>query len=308
MVCDRTTPTCCRFATGSTLLRSAGHYRDPTEKPVRPNRIPASAADCRAFSGLVPSGHLLDPELTEPPVGLADAARFRTTHWSMVIRAVDASDASSHLALERLCQAYWPAVHEFIARRGQSPEDAKDLTQGFFARLLEKEWLRAADATKGRFRTFLLTAVTRFLANERERAEALKQGGGQVLFSLNVPEAEPGGVPEPTDGATPEAAFERRWAETLLNRVLERLRQEFDAGGRTGRFQELKSFLTEDRGETSYAEVAGRLGISAAAVKSGIHRLRQRYGELVREEIAETVDSPVEVEAEIRHLLSVLSA
>lgn len=239
---------------------------------------------------------------------MADAARFRTTRWSLVIRATDATDGMSHQALERLCQTYWPAVHAFIARRGKSPEDAKDLTQGFFARLLEKDWLRAADATKGRFRTFLLTAVTRFLANERDRSDALKRGGGQVPFSLNVPEVEPGGIPEPVDGATPEAVFERRWAETLLNRVLERLQAEFDGGGRTGRFEALKGFLTEDRGETSYAEVAARLGISQAAVKSGIHRLRQRYGELVREEIAETVDSPDEVEAEIRHLLNVLGS
>lgn len=250
----------------------------------------------------------MNSEFTEPGRELADAARFRTTRWSLVVRATDATDASSHQALERLCQAYWPAVHAFVTRRGHSPEDAKDLTQGFFARLLEKEWLRAADAAKGRFRTFLLTAVTRFLANERERADALKRGGGQVLLSLNVPEAEPGGVPEPADGATPEAVFERRWAETLLNRVLERLQDEFDGGGRAGRFEELKGFLTEDRGETSYADVAARLGISTSAVKSGIHRLRQRYGELVREEIAETVDSPDEVEAEIRHLVNVLGS
>ncbi len=250
----------------------------------------------------------MNSELTEPGRELAAAAQFRSTRWSLVIRATDATDAASQQALERLCQTYWPAVHAFIVRRGHSPEDAKDLTQGFFARLLEKDWLRAADATKGRFRTFLLTAVSRFLANERERADALKRGGGQAPLSLNVPEAEPGGVPEPADGATPEAVFERRWAETLLNRVLERLRAEFDGGGRAGRFEELKSFLTDDRGERSYAEVAGRLGVSESAVKSGIHRLRQRYGELVSEEIAETVDSPADVEGEIRHLLNVLGS
>jgi RNA polymerase sigma factor (sigma-70 family) len=238
----------------------------------------------------------------------ADAARFRTTSWSLVVRAVDASDEISQQALERLCRGYWPAVHAFISRRGYSPEDAKDLTQTFFARLLEKEWLRAADATKGRFRTFLLTAVTRFLGHERERNEALKRGGGVAPLSLDIPESSAGGVREPADHATPELAFERRWAETLLNRVLDRLRNEFDAGGRAGRFQELKSFLTEDRGETSYAEVAVRLGLSESAVKSGIHRLRQRYGELVREEIAETVESPDEVESEIRHLVHILGS
>jgi RNA polymerase sigma-70 factor (ECF subfamily) len=224
----------------------------------------------------------------------------------LVVRAVDASDDTSHQALERLCHAYWPAIHAFIARRGHSPEDAKDLTQAFFARLLEKDWLRAADSTKGRFRTFLLTAVTRFLSHERERADALKRGGGLAPLSLDVPESQPGAVREPVDPSTPEMAFERRWAETLLDRVLERLREEFDAGGRAGRFQELKKFLTEDRGETSYADVAARLGMSESAVKSGIHRMRQRYGELVWEEIAETVESPDQVEAEIRYLVHVL--
>jgi RNA polymerase sigma factor (sigma-70 family) len=224
----------------------------------------------------------------------------------LVVRAVDVSDEVSQQALERLCRCYWPAVHAFICRRGYAPEDAKDLTQAFFARLLEKEWLRAADATKGRFRTFLLTALIRFLAHERERADAIKRGGGVSPLSLDVPESEPGAVREPADSATPELAFERRWAETLLDRVLERLRAEFDAGGRSGRFEELKVFLTEDRGETSYAEVAARLGLSESAVKSGIHRLRQRYGELVREEIADTVESPDEIEAEIRHLVHVL--
>jgi RNA polymerase sigma-70 factor (ECF subfamily) len=263
---------------------------------------------CSTGRRLIPSGLILNPELTDPPAGLADAARFRTTQWSLVIRAVDASDASSHQALERLCQGYWPAVHAFIARRGHSPEDAKDLTQGFFARLLEKDWLRAADATKGRFRTFLLTAVTRFLANERERAEALKRGGGQTFLSLDAENLHGDWTPELADRDTPEAAFERRWAETLLGRVMQRLQAEFDGGGRAGRFEALKCFLTDDRGETSYAAVAERLGMSESAVRSGIHRLRQRYGELVRAEIAETMDSPADVEGEIRHLVQVLGS
>lgn len=239
---------------------------------------------------------------------LADAARFRTTHWSLVLRASDSGDTLSHQALERLCKAYWPAVHAFISRRGYSLADSNDLTQGFFANLLEKQWLKSADAAKGRFRTFLLTAVTRFLSNDLDRKNALKRGGGHFLLSLDAHEMESGWIPEPADPSTPEIMFERRWAETLLNRVMDRLRGEFDGGGRTGRFEELKSFLTDDRGERSYAEVAQSLGISESAVKSGIHRLRLRYGHLVREEIEETVDSPADVDAEIRHLLSVISS
>lgn len=240
------------------------------------------------------------------PIEPVLAGQFRTTHWSLVLRATGTSESEAHQALERLCRDYWPAVYAFILRRGHATEDAKDLAQGFFARLLEKEWLRSADASRGRFRTFLLTAVTRFLANERERAEALKRGGGRTLLFLDATETELGWVPEPASQRTPEDEFERRWAETLLNRVLSRLREEFDGGGREGRFDELKSFLTDDRGERTYLEVANRLGISESAVKSGIYRIRQRYAELVREEISETVESPEEVEAEIRHLVSVL--
>jgi len=242
------------------------------------------------------------PGPSEPAYG----GQFLTTRWSLVLRAAGASDTDAHQALERLCTGYWPAVHAFILRRGYSAEDAKDLTQGFFARLLEKQWLNSADASKGRFRTFLLTAVTRFLSNEREREDALKRGGGQAVLSLDAPESDLGWTPEPASHRTPEDEFERRWAETLLTRVMDRLREEFDGGGRTGRFEELKSFLTDDRGERTYLEVAARLGVSESAVKSGIYRLRQRYGELIREEIAETVESPDEVEAEIRHLVTVL--
>ena len=226
----------------------------------------------------------------------------------MVLSAIDVSDSTSHQALETLCQSYWPAVFAFISRRGFAHEDAKDLTQGFFARFLEKGWLKSVDSTRGRFRTFLLTAVSRFIANERDRADALKRGGGSVLFSLDVPEGDVGWVPEPASALTAEAVFERRWAETLLNRVMERLREEFDGSGRMGRFDALKIFLTEDRGETSYTDVAIRLGMSVSAVKSGIHRMRVRYAELVRGEIAETVDVETDVDSEIRYLLEVISA
>jgi RNA polymerase sigma-70 factor (ECF subfamily) len=173
---------------------------------------------------------------------------FRTTHWSVVLAARNALTDVSRVALEQLCRAYWLPVYTFIRRRGFSPEDGQDLTQGFFAKMLEKEWLQAADAEKGRFRTFLLTAVTRFLANEYDRAQALKRGGGQTILPLETEDAEEHYVFEPADSRTPETAYDEEWAETLLQRVLDRLRAEFDGAGRTGRFDALKVFLTEDRG------------------------------------------------------------
>jgi RNA polymerase sigma-70 factor (ECF subfamily) len=232
---------------------------------------------------------------------------FRSTQWSVVLAARNAPTEVSRAALEKLCRGYWLPVYTFIRRRGASRDDAQDLTQGFFARMLEKEWLQAADSQKGRFRTFLLTAATRFLANEYDHAQALKRGGGQVILSLQWGDAEQRIQFEPADERSPEVAYDQQWAETLLERVLERLRDEFDGAGKQRRFDALKSFLTEDRGATTYAEVAARLDLSESAVKSGVYRLRRRYGELVRDEIAQTVTSAEAVEDEIRYLLDVLA-
>ncbi|HAM73098.1 MAG TPA: RNA polymerase subunit sigma-24 [Verrucomicrobiales bacterium] len=248
----------------------------------------------------------VDPAGTNPIA--AGQAQFRTTHWSLVIRAANSTDLDCQAALERLCRTYWPAVCAFVARRGHSPEDAKDLTQGFFAQLLEKRWLKAADMEKGRFRTFLLTAVTRFLSHERDRNSALKRGGGGGLLSLDACEEGAAWMGEPATAGTAEEVFDRPWAESLLNRVLSRLRSEYEGGGRSERYEELKRFLTGDAGECSYAGAAERLGITESAVKSGVHRLRTRYAELVREEIAETVDDPADVPAEIRYLAAVLGS
>ena len=249
----------------------------------------------------------MNPPEPTPPANATGAREFRTTHWSLVLLAGNTSAERSAEALEQLCRAYWYPLYAFIRRRGHDPEEARDLTQGFFERLLEKNYLEDADASKGRFRTFLLTAVTRFLANEWDRSRTLKRGRGQVLQSLDEQDAEGRYLLEPLDTITPERLFEQQWAETMLARVLDRLRAEFDGAGRTGRFAELKVFLTEDKGAASYLEVAQRLGLSEAAVKSGIYRLRQRYGELVREEIACTVGSEAEVDEESRHLLDVLA-
>jgi RNA polymerase sigma-70 factor (ECF subfamily) len=208
--------------------------------------------------------------------------------------------------MEKLCCRYWPPIYAFIRRRGHGPDDAQDLTQEFFARLLEKNYLKAADAAKGRFRTLLLTAVTRFLINEYERSQALKRGGR--LGHLSLQAAEEGYHAGLSSSTTPETLYERRWAETVLDSVLARLRQEFEADGQLERFEILKPFLTGDKVVPSASEVAARLGMTETALYSAIHRLRRRYGEVLRREVAQTVARPEEIEEELRHLVRVLSS
>jgi DNA-directed RNA polymerase specialized sigma24 family protein len=241
-----------------------------------------------------------------PGGGLEPGRSFRTTHWSVVMAARHAPTAESVAALEVLAKTYWMPLYTFIRRRGTDPTEAQDLTQGFFTRLLEKEWLLSADAERGRFRTFLLTALTRFLSDEYDRATALKRGGGTTLVPLDFGLAEERLALEPADGRTPEQAFDRAWAEALLEKVLSRLAAEFDEGGRTGRFAVLKQFLTEDAGDGSYPRAAAELGLSESAVKSGIHRLRRRYGELIHEEIALTLVAEADIDSELEHFLAAL--
>jgi len=250
------------------------------------------------------------PEMAVSDTDRGDAAPardFRTTHWSVVLLARTPSpDAAA--ALEKLCRLYWYPVYGFIRQRGHTAENAQDLTQEFFARLLEKNYLKTADASKGRFRSFLLASLSWFLANEWDRANTLKRGGGCAIVSLNETDAEGRYIHEPACEVTPEKAYDRRWAHELLANVLNRLAKEFTEAGRAKHFEELKVFLVDDRGAVSYAEAAQRLEMSPAGVKSSIHRLRQRYGELIRDEITETVDSPEQVEEELRHLLDAVTA
>lgn len=235
------------------------------------------------------------------------AGNFASTHWSVVLAAGRTEQAAAAGALDRLCQQYWFPVYSFIRSKGHDAHHAEDLTQGFFARLLEKNWLESADPSRGRFRSFLLTAASRFLANHYDRERALKRGGGHRVLSFDAQDAEGRFLLEPMSELTPERIFEQQWAHQLLAIVLEKLQAEFDHSGRAGRFDVLKGFLLGDGEVQSYAETAARLGISESAVKSGIHRLRQSYGQILRDEIAQTVETAAEVEAELSHLLNILS-
>jgi RNA polymerase sigma factor (sigma-70 family) len=240
----------------------------------------------------------------------APCAQFTTTHWSIVLAAAETAAPGGREALEKLCHTYWPPVYAYIRRRGSNPDDARDLTQEFFAQFLEKKRVELADPERGRFRSFLVTALKNFLLNEWRRGHAKKRGGGQWLLSLDEQrDAETRFMAEPADPATtPDRAFEKRWALTLLDHVLSRLREEFATTGRQEYFDALKVFVWGDPGVVSQAEVAARLGITANALGVAVHRLRHRFGELVRTEIAQTVASPAEIDYELRHLMEVLGS
>ncbi len=233
-----------------------------------------------------------------------DVRDFRTTHWSVVVCARD-DRSGARMALEKLCRIYWPPLYGFVRRSGMSQHDAQDLTQEFFARLLEKRWLGGVNRERGRFRSWLLAAMKHFLANEWKRGQRLKRGGGAAAFcSLDEFDAEARLLHEPiTD--SPEKIYERRWAMTLLDQVLARLRTEMAAAGKLGHFETLKFCLTGEK--NAYADVGARLGLSEGAVKVAVHRLRERYRALLRAEIAETVATEEEIDDELRSLFAALA-
>jgi RNA polymerase sigma factor (sigma-70 family) len=234
-------------------------------------------------------------------------AWFVTTHWSVVLSAQDKKSPQSDQALEELCRTYWCPLYAYVRRQGRSPHDAQDLTQEFFARLLQKDYLRSVAPEKGRFRTFLLVALKRFLADVLDHARAQKRGGGALCISLDAEAAERRYWAEPVDASTPETLYERHWALTLLDRTMARLRQESVAAGKAEEFDRLKPFLTGATDAPSYAEIAPKLGLTEGALRVAVHRLRRRYRDLFREEIAHTVADPAEIEEEVRHLMAVLS-
>ena len=225
----------------------------------------------------------------------------------MVVTAWHSDTPRARDALARLCQTYWFPLYAYVRRRGQSPEDAQDLTQEFFARLLEKNWVENADQAKGRFRSFLLSAMNHFLSDEWDRARAQKRGGGVSLVPLQLDTAETRYGLEPVDNVTPEWSFELRWALTLLEAVLNRLRGEYEREGKADLFAALNPCLVGERTSQPYVELARQMGVSESLVKSAVHRLRQRYRQLLRDEIANTVAASDEVEEELRHLFAVLA-
>jgi RNA polymerase sigma-70 factor (ECF subfamily) len=230
---------------------------------------------------------------------------FATTHWSVVLSAGHSETTRGRDALAALCKTYWYPLYAYVRRRGHSPHDAEDLTQGFFARLLATQSLAGVSPNKGKFRTFLLVALNRFLANEWHRASSQKRGGGAYMVPLHGHTAETRYIAEPVEQLTAEKLFERRWALTLLDRVLTRLGQDFNTPEKKEQFEKLKPYLTAERGTIPYAEAALALGMNEGTVKVAVHRLRRRFRELFREEVAHTVARPEEVDEEIQHLLAV---
>ncbi len=230
---------------------------------------------------------------------------FATTRWSVVLNAGRSETTRGRDALAALCKTYWYPLYAYVRRQGHSPHDAEDLTQEFFARLLESESLAAVSPEKGKFRTFLLVALKRFLANEWHRANARKRGGNSFRVPLQGHTAETRYIAEPVEELTAEKLYERRWALTLLDRVLDRLRQEFNNAGKSELFEKLKPYLMAEKGAIPYAQAAGESGLNEGAFKVAVHRMRRRFRELFREEVAHTVAGSEEIDEEIRHLLAV---
>ncbi len=232
---------------------------------------------------------------------------FATTHWSVVLQAGESHSAQGSVALEKLCRTYWYPLYAFILRQGRTEADAKDLTQQFFARLLERNDFQAVDARKGKFRTFLLASLTHFLSNQRDYMQAAKRGGGRTMISLDSITEEQWHRLEPATDLSPDKLFDQRWAMTLLEQAVSQLREEMVAASKAEQFEQVKTFLTNEPQEGEYAAVAERLGSTSQSVAVAVHRLRQRYRDLVRVEVAHTVSSPLEVEEEMRHLFAALN-
>lgn len=245
------------------------------------------------------SGAIADPQ--------RGAIAFNTTHWSVVLEAQGESAAAEE-ALERLCRTYWRPLYSFVRREGRSHDEAQDLTQGFFVSLFERESLQAVRKEKGRLRSYLLKALKYFLADERRRTMAIKRGKGERLIPLEELTDDDRVVMEPADPMTAEMIYERRWALTVLERVLSRLKEEYEAAGNAALFDALKQLLPDEPGAPSQAEIAARMGMNENAIRQAFYRFRQRYQSILREEIAHTVATPGDIEDELRHLIAVLEA
>jgi DNA-directed RNA polymerase specialized sigma24 family protein len=239
--------------------------------------------------------------------GAVGQSLFATTHWSVVLASAGEDSLQAAAALEQLCRTYWYPLYYHVRRRGYGHEDAQDLTQGFLAQLLAHRSFGRADASKGRFRSFLLAGLNCFLADQRDRASAQKRGGQATLAFIDAGDADERYRLEPAEDRSPDKLFARQWALTLLDQVLARLEGEFREAGKLELFQRLRVFPVAGKGEASYAEAGAALGMSGEAMKKAVHRMRHRYYALFREKIAHTVADPAEVEDEMRYLCAVIA-
>ncbi|HEX3626335.1 MAG TPA: sigma-70 family RNA polymerase sigma factor [Verrucomicrobiae bacterium] len=247
----------------------------------------------------------MPPYASEPGFG-EGPGQFRSTHWSVVLAAADSQCPQTAQALEKLCRTYWYPLYAHVRRQGIDGYEAQDLTQAFFAYLLEKKGLGRVNPMRGKFRSFLLASLNNFLNNERDKAQRIKRGGGIQFIYLDAVPAEDRYLAEPAHDENPEKIFERRWANAVVEQAVRNLTAEFVAAGLAQRLEVLKVFLMGEPSDASYEEAARRLSLSVSAVTSAIHRARQRFRELFREEISNTVSAPDEVDDEIRHLLNAL--
>ena len=246
-----------------------------------------------------------DHESTQtPPPG--PPQWFSTTHWSVVLAAGQGNSPEAEQALEKLCRGYWYPLYAYTRRRGYDPHEAQDIVQGFFARFLAKNYLQGLSAERGKFRSFLLASLNHFLSNQRDQAQRLKRGGGQSLISLDDEAAEERYGHEPASALTPESIFERRWALAVLDQALGRLQNEFLSSGKQAQFERLKGFLEGDVARGDYDVAAADLKVSAGAVAMAVQRLRQRFRELVRQEVAQTLADPAGIEEEMQDLMAAL--
>lgn len=232
---------------------------------------------------------------------------FATTRWTVVLAAGNPSAPQAGVALEELCRTYWYPLYAYVRRHGHSREDAEDLAQAFFARLLEKNYLEGLTSDKGKFRAFLLVALKRFLANEWDRAHRQKRGGGQTPLSLDWQDADQRYQINPVDTLSPDKLYDRAWAVTVLEQVITRLRNESAADGKAKLYEHLKGFLMVGKSDIPYAQAAAALELSEGAVRVAVHRLRHRYRELLRQEVAQTLSDPAQVDEEMQALFSALT-
>ncbi len=248
-----------------------------------------------------------ETKVTNRPSSPSKGEWFASTHWSVVLAAKESGTAPAAEALEKLCRTYWPPLYAFIRREGYNEAEAKDLTQEFFLRLIDREFLQHVRHQRGKFRSFLLTFLKHFLSEQRGRANAQKRGGGMTILSLDQLGEEGPYLMEPVDHMSPDQVFERRWAQTVFQVALNRLKQEYEASGKAALFDTLKDFRPRENGSSTYAAIGAQFAMTEAAVKSAVQRMRLRHREILREEIAHTVTRPDELDAEIRYLREVLS-